>query len=167
MKTLCLFSLLTLTSALATPIKRQLATSDTENDLTNGSPCAAVTVIFALASDIGASNLAVQGVDYPADIAGFLEGGDPTGSQTMASLVEQAFSQCPDTKVVMSGYRYDPPSSHLPLSSSWYLITHHCVCSQGGQLVHNAAKLLSSADQANVNSGISSISLRSFERSKC
>lgn len=59
----------------------------------------------AVANDIGASNLAVQGVDYAADVEGFLEGGDPTGSQTMASLVEQAFSQCPETKVVMSGYR--------------------------------------------------------------
>lgn len=128
MKTITtLLSLLTLTSALAAPLHpRQLATSDTENDLTDGSACKAVTVIFArgttesgnvgtlagppffaaLATDIGASNLAVQGVDYAADIAGFLEGGDPTGSQTMASLVEQAFSQCPSTKVVMSGYRY-------------------------------------------------------------
>lgn len=37
-----------------------------------------------------------------------------------ASLVEQAFTQCPSTKVVMSGY------------------------SQGAMLVHNAAKQLSS-----------------------
>lgn len=35
-----------------------------------------------------------------------------------AQLAQQALSQCPDTKVVLSGY------------------------SQGGQLVHNAAKLL-------------------------
>jgi hypothetical protein len=130
MKTVSLLAILSLTSlplALTTPlIKRQLATSDTENDLTNGSPCKAVTVIFArgttesgnvgslagppffaaLATDIGSGNLAVQGVNYSADIAGFLEGGDPAGSQTMANLVNQAFTQCPSTKVVMSGYRY-------------------------------------------------------------
>ena len=130
MKTLSLLALLSttyLTQVTATPlIKRQLATADIENDLTDGSPCKAVTVIFArgttesgnvgtlagppffsaLATDIGAGNLAVQGVDYAADVAGFLEGGDPAGSQTMADLVNQAFTQCPSTKVVMSGYRY-------------------------------------------------------------
>jgi cutinase len=115
------FSLIT-----ATPITiRQLGTSDTENDLTNGSPCKAVTIIFArgttesgnvgslagppffaaVADAIGAENLAVQGVEYPADIPGFLAGGDAAGSRTMAQLVSQAQTQCPDTKVVMSGYR--------------------------------------------------------------
>ena len=49
----------------------------------------------------------MQGVDYSASVAGFLEGGDPAGSKTMAALVEQAMTQCPNTKVVMSGYRYD------------------------------------------------------------
>jgi hypothetical protein len=100
--------------------------SDTRNDLTDGSPCKAVTVIFArgtaetgnvgasagppffsaLATAIGATSLAVQGVDYPADIPGFLAGGDAAGSKTMAGLVDQAITQCPDTKVVMSGYSY-------------------------------------------------------------
>lgn len=109
------------------PLKsRQLGSSDTENDLTNGSGCKAMTVIFArgttetgnvgtltgppffdaMAKAVGASNLAVQGVDYPADIPGFLAGGDATGSATMAKLVSQATTQCPNTKVVMSGYRY-------------------------------------------------------------
>lgn len=128
-----LFALLSLSltaTAKPTPIsqatRRQLGTSDTENDLVDGSACKAVTVIFArgtsesgnvgslagppffaaLATDIGADNLAVQGVDYAADIVGFLEGGDPTGSALMAQLVAQAQTQCPDTKVVMSGYRF-------------------------------------------------------------
>jgi cutinase len=78
-----LLALMGITQVLATPIiQHQLATNDTENDLTDGSPCKAVTVIFArgstesgnvgtlagppffasLATDIGASNLAVQGV---------------------------------------------------------------------------------------------------------
>jgi hypothetical protein len=110
----------------ASPIEsRQLATADTENDLTNGSPCKAMTVIFArgttetgnvgtltgppffnaMSQAVGASNLAVQGVEYPADIPGFLAGGDANGSKKMAQLVSQAMTQCPDTKVVMSGYR--------------------------------------------------------------
>jgi cutinase len=70
----------------------------------------------------GANTLAVQGVEYPADIPGFLAGGDADGSAAMlvslcqitypransslrAKLVTQAMTQCPSTKVVMSGYR--------------------------------------------------------------
>ena len=80
------------------------AGSDTRNDLTNGSPCKAATVIFARGTtesgNVGSiagpplfnalgSAFAVQGVDYPADIPGFLAGGDANGSKTMASLVNQ------------------------------------------------------------------------------
>jgi cutinase len=110
---------------LSSLFKRADLTSTTQNDLLNGTPCKAVTVIFArgttspgnvgestgppffqaIANLIGATNLAVQGVDYPASILGFLQGGDGPGSTTMASLVQRAFSQCPNTKVVMSGYR--------------------------------------------------------------
>lgn len=60
----------------------------------------------ALEASVGAGNVAVQGVDYPADIPGFLAGGDAGGSKTMASLVQQAMTQCPSTKIVMAGYRF-------------------------------------------------------------
>ena len=121
----------------STPIvSRQLSTSDTENDLTNGSGCKAITVIFArgttesgnvgslagppffdaLSKVVNASNLAVQGVDYPADWTGFFAGGDATGSETYAQLVSQALAQCPNTKVVMSGYRYAFPLYFVRLS---------------------------------------------------
>ncbi|KAF2499055.1 cutinase precursor, partial [Lophium mytilinum] len=123
-------------------------TSDTQNDVVDNTGCKAVTIIFArgtlesgnvgsiagppffqaLATSIGADQLAVQGVDYPADVAGFLAGGDAAGSKLMAQLVGQAQTQCPDTKVVMSGY------------------------SQGGQLVHNAAKRITAAQGAAVSS---------------
>lgn len=72
----------------------------------------------ALADQAGANSLAVQGVEYPADIAGFLAGGDAEGSALMAQLVQDTVGACPDSKVIMSGY------------------------SQGGQLVHNAAAML-------------------------
>lgn len=107
----------------------------TRNDLVNGI-CAPVTVIFArgtlelgnvgslagppffnaLADIIGSQSLAVQGVDYPATIAGYLEGGDPGGAATLASLVSQAVSQCPSTQIVLSGYRYSLPL--LPLAAA-------------------------------------------------
>jgi len=132
-------------SPLSSLKSRQLATATSENDLTNGSPCKAMTVIFArgttesgnvgtlsgppffdaLSKSVGPSNLAVQGVEYGkslnsisyyllktetnillgATIPQFLEGGDPTGSALMAKLVGQASTQCPNTAIVVSGYR--------------------------------------------------------------
>jgi cutinase len=156
-------------SAAATNSTSSLGSSTTENGLTNGTGCKAMTVIFArgvsspsplnlphettnshsqtteqgnvgtltgppffaaLAQVVGINNLAVQGVDYPADIPGFLAGGDANGSMTMAQLVGQAVTQCPTSKVVVSGY------------------------SQGGQLVHNAAKMLNGTTAAKVSSGM-------------
>jgi len=122
-----LYPIFFLTSLVAgTPIfRRDLATSNTQNDLKNGSPCKALTIIFArgtveagnvgarigpplfsaVANITGAANLAAQGVDYSADIFGFLAGGSGSGSTTMRKLVQQAIAQCPETKIVMSGYR--------------------------------------------------------------
>lgn len=92
----------------ATAIAKR-AYADTANELTDGTACRDVTLIYArgttqdgnigasgdvgplfmnnLSSILGASALAVQGVDYDASILGFLAGGDADGSQTMADLV--------------------------------------------------------------------------------
>ncbi|KAK2017633.1 cutinase [Colletotrichum eremochloae] len=137
------------TDALNTGISKRQYQSDTSNQLTDGTACRPVTLIWArgttqpgnlgeagsegpaffnaLASMIGASNLAVQGVNYAANVLGFLLGGDPNGSTTMANLVAQAVTQCPNTKIVLSGY------------------------SQGGQLVHNAANKLTPAQLARIS----------------
>ena len=59
----------------------------------------------ALSAIIGGSNLGVQGVAYPADILGYLNGGDAAGSTALAQLATQAASQCPKTQIVLAGYR--------------------------------------------------------------
>jgi len=117
-------------------IAKRDSISDTMNQLAE---CAPITIIFArgtlelgnvgelagppffnaLDDLVGTQNVAVQGVDYPADILGYLEGGDAGGSATLADLTEQAASQCPDTQIVLSGY------------------------SQGAQLVHNGVQQIS------------------------
>ncbi|KAG4441421.1 hypothetical protein IFR05_003108 [Cadophora sp. M221] len=82
----------------------------------------------ALESIMGTGAVSVQGVEYGATITGFLQGGDPAGSVTMAAMIEGTVQNCPSAKIVMSGY------------------------SQGGQLVHNAAALLPAATMAKVSS---------------
>ena len=62
-------------------------------------------VFEAIADLVGTDNIAVQGIDYPATIIGFLEGGDDAGSALLANYTARAMSQCPSSKVVVSGYR--------------------------------------------------------------
>lgn len=104
----------------------------------------------ALATALGSRSLSFEGVDYPAVVAGFLVGGSPEGSRTMASSVIATANQCPNAKIVMSGYRWVSAQNTLYLVR---ILVTECVTSissQGGQLVHNAAKLLSTAVQQRV-----------------
>ncbi|KAK6586925.1 hypothetical protein PZA11_000215 [Diplocarpon coronariae] len=145
--TLSLLLSTSLSSASPLVLKQRDLTADTQDDVVNG-VCKQHTVIFArgttapgnvgdsagppffqaIESLVGTGNLAVQGVNYDASIEGFLQGGDPQGGVTAVSIIEQAFTQCPDTKLVFSGY------------------------SQGAQIVHNAAKDLSAATTAKISS---------------
>jgi cutinase len=139
--------------------KRQF-TGSTYNQLTDGTACRAVTVIWArgtnqagnvgdaaavgplffnnLATKLGGtSKLAIQGVTYSASVLGFLQGGDPAGITTMTSLIAQAATKCPSTKIVVSGY------------------------SQGAQLVHSALQKTTAANAAKVAAGKDNPSLAS------
>lgn len=110
---------------LVAPFASAALTSMTQNDVTNGGGCKAMTVLFARGTTElgnmgsvagppfvsavgkmmgGAQNLAVQGIAYPADIPGFLAGGDAAGSKLMAQMVGQVMAACPDTALVMAGY---------------------------------------------------------------
>ncbi|KAJ6508316.1 cutinase [Mycena sanguinolenta] len=90
----------------------------------------------ALEVALAGKTLTFTGVDYAADIAGFLEGGDPAGSVTMAQdaclsmLLTNAANSCPNVAIVTSGY------------------------SQGGQLVHNSAAMLSSSVLARIKAAV-------------
>ncbi|KAJ4299501.1 hypothetical protein N0V90_004746 [Kalmusia sp. IMI 367209] len=149
--TLSLVALVATTTALPNPlslVKRQYSGS-TYNQLTDGTACRPVTVIYArgtsqagnvgdsaavgplffnnLASRLGGTTqLAIQGVTYPANVAGFLAGGDAAGTTTLMNLISTAASKCTSTKIVVSGY------------------------SQGAQLVHNALQKTSSTVAARV-----------------
>lgn len=82
----------------------------------------------AIESLVGKQAVTIQGVEYGASIEGFLQGGDAAGSRLMADMISNMVEGCPRTEVVMAGY------------------------SQGGQLVHNAAKLLPASTMAKVSS---------------
>ncbi|KAJ7887485.1 cutinase [Mycena olivaceomarginata] len=84
----------------------------------------------ALKTALGGKSLSFQGVDYPADIPGFLAGGDAQGSKTMAADLTKAATSCPNAAIVTVGY------------------------SQGGQLVHNSAKQLSPDVSSRINAAV-------------
>ena len=94
--------------------KRQYS-GNTYNQLTDGTPCREITLIYArgttqagnvgaptdegptffnaVASKLGGtSRLAIQGVTYPANVAGFLAGGDAAGATTMYNLINTVSS---------------------------------------------------------------------------
>lgn len=119
-------------SPLLLPYPASTVTESSQNGLAAGSPCKGHTVIFGRGTfeigNVGSitgppffealsklvnSDLAVQGVDYPANIRGFLAGGDTDGSAKMAQLVEQALTTCPYTKISLSGYRYGLFIAHV------------------------------------------------------
>lgn len=62
----------------------------------------------SLIGDLSADMVAVQGVNYPADVAGAISGAadpkDSVGATTCSALVQQALSQCATTKVAIAGY---------------------------------------------------------------
>lgn len=96
----------------------------TRNELLEGR-CAPIIVLFArgttepgnVGDDVGPfffdqllalrpGKVIVQGTnDYPATILDYLFGGSDTGAFFMANQVVKAASQCPTSKIVLSGFR--------------------------------------------------------------
>lgn len=67
-----------------------------------------------LKSNFGSDAVAVEGVDYGARLStNFLPGGaDPAGVQEMQRLIQQATTQCPDSKLVVGGYSQGAALTH-------------------------------------------------------
>lgn len=64
-----------------------------------------------LISSLGADGVAIQGVDYPATIESNISMGSEGGPE-MAKLAQQALSNCPDTKIALSGYSQGATVTH-------------------------------------------------------
>ncbi|KAF2229361.1 carbohydrate esterase family 5 protein [Viridothelium virens] len=66
-------------------------------------------------------DVAVQGVNYPADIGGAIQGGvspkTGQGATNMAQLTNQAIQKCPSTKVVLAGYSQGAEQVHGALQN--------------------------------------------------
>ncbi|KAF4309168.1 putative cutinase [Botryosphaeria dothidea] len=109
--------------------------SSSANDVTSGA-CKPITYIFArgttetgnlgttvgpalqqkLEQALGADKVATQGVNYPADFSGAVQGSispkTAAGSTNCAQLVKQAVSSCPDTQIVLAGYSQGAQQVH-------------------------------------------------------
>ncbi|KAI5787546.1 cutinase [Pyronema domesticum] len=103
----------------------------TRNELLEGK-CAPIIVIFArgttepgnVGDDVGPmffdalmklrpGKVMIQGVNnYKADIWGYLGGGSEEGAQDMANSVDRAAKQCPQSKIVMSGFSQGAQVTH-------------------------------------------------------
>ncbi|KAI0172997.1 carbohydrate esterase family 5 protein [Hypoxylon sp. FL1284] len=123
----------------ATGAQRRQSTGTTENEFLDGG-CRDVIFIFArgstqdgnigdepgpqtidqLKAALGADAVAAQGVDYPALLLDNLrEGGcDPDDADDMRELITQAATQCPSSKLVVSGYSQGAAMVHRSIESA-------------------------------------------------
>jgi cutinase len=152
--------------------KRQYSSSS-YNQLTDGTACRAISVIYArgtsqagnvgdaaavgplffnnLASRVGGtSRLAIQGVTYSASVLGFLQGGDSAGSTTLTNLISSVSVL---KEVILSNAQ----SANYTIKTATRCPSTKIVLSgysQGAQLVHNAALRTSAANAARVAAGM-------------
>ncbi|KAI1364282.1 carbohydrate esterase family 5 protein [Xylaria arbuscula] len=127
------------------------ATGTTANDYVNGG-CKEVILFYArgstqpgnmgdqpgpqtadgLIAALGTSKIAIQGVDYGADLlSNLLPGGcNPTEAKSFATLLTGAATKCPSSKFVVSGY------------------------SQGAALVHAAVEQLAATARARIYAAV-------------
>jgi cutinase len=131
----------------------------------NNAACARATLIFArgtfepagtanLGSMVGMPFLSALksavpgidgiGVDYNNGVIGYLVGGDPTGGKTMGKMIQDKARECPNTKIVASGYRY---VYQVHFRKHWLTLYD----SQGAQVAHLALDPLSNDVKSHVS----------------
>lgn len=73
-----------------------------------------------LKAALGASAVAAQGVEYPALLIDNLRSGgcDPEDADNMRALITQAATQCPSSKLVVSGYSQGAALVHRSVESA-------------------------------------------------
>ncbi|KAI0376783.1 carbohydrate esterase family 5 protein [Hypomontagnella monticulosa] len=76
--------------------------------------------IDQLKAALGTSAVAAQGVDYPALLIDNLRSGgcDPEDADNMRALITQAATQCPSSKLVVSGYSQGAALVHRSIESA-------------------------------------------------
>ncbi|KAI0487747.1 carbohydrate esterase family 5 protein [Xylaria cf. heliscus] len=112
------------------PVIFLYARGSTQDGNIGGSP--GPQTIDQLKAKLGSTTVAAQGLDYPASLLDNLrsEGCDPDDAANFRDLITKAATQCPSSKLVLSGY------------------------SQGAALVHAAAKQLTAAVLAKVAAAV-------------
>jgi len=83
----------------------KLTSTLTANEAGNVGSIAGPPWFEALRTSLTTANIGVQGVTYSASVGGYLAGGDAAGSTEMLRLINLASSKCPNTKIVLGGYR--------------------------------------------------------------
>ncbi|KAF7314642.1 Cutinase [Mycena kentingensis (nom. inval.)] len=142
--------------ALGAPVAERQACSDVIVVFARGTtePGTIGTVVgppllAALQMALAGKSVTMTGVPYAADVGGFLEGGDPAGSATMASLLTSAANRCPN----VLGARHVWLLARRQVS--FQCILHPTVLTKAiGQLVHNSVKLISSSVASHIKAAV-------------
>ncbi|KAF6760329.1 cutinase [Ephemerocybe angulata] len=67
----------------------------------------------ALSLQLVGKSVEFTGISYPALVSGYLAGGDTGGAKTMANSATSTANNCPNTKIVLSGYSQGAQVTHL------------------------------------------------------